>query len=91
MDAETIESLALLSAPKPQLAAAVIMLRRQLAMHDGCSRWGTRDMRVMHDTGIDKKPLASLIMDAQMALRGDSNDAEHDALFALVESLKELR
>lgn len=37
---------------------------------------------------LDSPELSAAWIQAQMALRGDSNDAEHDALLALVEALE---
>lgn len=63
-------------------------LRERLAEHDGCSRYGTKDMRLL-DRGNPLNSLEPAIVEAKAALVGDSNDAEHDALVELVEALGE--
>jgi len=40
---------------------------------------------------IDSKTLRDLIKVGQKALKGDSNDAEHDALYLILMTLKTLR
>ena len=42
-------------------------------------------------SNIDSKTLRSLIKTGQKALNGDSNDAEHDALFEIVMILETLK
>ena len=39
---------------------------------------------------IDSQKLRSLIKTGQKALKGDSNDAEHDALYEIVAALESL-
>lgn len=60
MDAETSKIVALLSCSKPELAAYVMELRTQLAKHDGCSRWSTKDMRVLAPFQHSPKSLIEL-------------------------------
>lgn len=40
---------------------------------------------------IDSETLRYLLVTGRKALRGDSNDAEHDALYAIVEMLDKIR
>ena len=40
---------------------------------------------------IDSETLRNLIKTGRMALKGDSNDAEHDALYEIVTSLEVLQ
>lgn len=68
-------------------------LAKRLAQHDGCSRFGTVDyalleaVRLTRGTPPRLTALADAIKDAKAALVGDSNDAEHDALHALITAL----
>lgn len=68
--------------PSPIVLA---LLHARLAQHDGCSRFGTRDLLLLDKPNV--KAMLDAIADAKAALVGDSNDAEHDALVSLVQAL----
>jgi hypothetical protein len=63
------------------------ILASRLAKHDGCSRFGTQDFAVLSRPNVERLLLA--IAEAHKALGGDSNDAEHEALLALMAALGE--
>jgi hypothetical protein len=63
------------------------LLASRLAKHDGCSRFGVRDSNVLNRPDVAR--LLNAIAEAHKALGGDSNDAEHDALLALMAALGE--
>jgi hypothetical protein len=63
------------------------LLASRLAKHDGCSRFGVQDLQLLSGSGVVR--LLDAIAEAHAALGGDSNDAEHDALLALMAALGE--
>jgi hypothetical protein len=68
-----------------EVAKLNALLVTRLAQHDGCSRFGTRDLNIL--ANMAAKQLLDAISEAKAALVGDSNDAEHDALVSIVRAL----
>lgn len=66
-------------------------LAKRLAQHDGCSRFGTVDLALLEAVRLTRErpnyALENAINEAKAALVGDSNDAEHDALYSLISVL----
>lgn len=54
---------------------------------DAASTYMTREWILDQIQSCDQSEVAEAIEEAHRALEGDSNDAEHDALYALVEAL----